>query len=391
MMNIVSGRNIQKTVLALVLFLGGSSCLDPFAPPAISTNYNYLSVGGRMLGGSKDSTVIRLTRSRTLSDISAYGTELLATVQLEASDGVRYTLTESGDGYYYLPPTDFDGTKKYRLKIKTLHAKEYESDFVPLKPTPAIDNFTWKQDEQAINFYISTHDESNETRYYQWFYDETWKYNSFRPSQWVLKDHKVIIRDPSTELYYCWNNHRGIETVLKNTSALSQDVINDFQVFQVSNSSRKLYYEYSVLVHQYALTEEAYQYWNSVKSNSEHMGGLYDPLPAQAQGNIHSVSDPSEPVIGFFSACIPTQKRISFTRQEINGPSRDYEPSGYEDCTGDFVPIENVPDGLTGWIIIQDAWDPTGQFLIGYGVASEQCMDCRFKGGVTKRPNYWGN
>ena len=68
--------------------------------------------------------------------------------------------------------------------------------------------------------------------------------------------------------------------------------------------------KYSILVRQFPLDAESYTYWLSIQKNSQSLGGLFDLQPGQVNGNIHSVTHPGEPVIGYVSASGVQEQRI---------------------------------------------------------------------------------
>ena len=195
----------------------------------------------------------------------------------------------------------------------------------------------------------------------------------------------------SEELYNCWKTNPINNFYVATTEKLTQDVVYDFPLYQIPQASIKLLIGYSVLLKQYALTAEGYQYWSSIKLNSEELGGLFDPMPSQSISNFRCLSTPSKPVIGYFGATSLATKRIFFTRQEIKGPSTLYGPSGYEDCSGFYIALEDMNStNLEGLLIYDAVYNPLEPFeLQGYGTSPKECLDCRFKGGVLKKPDYW--
>jgi hypothetical protein len=135
------------------------------------------------------------------------------------------------------------------------------------------------------------------------------------------------------------------------------------------------------------LTQEAYQYWVATIKNSENMGSLYAPIPSRVIGNIYSVSNPNEPVIGYFSASSIESNRVSLTRDDVPAPAT-YDPDGYENCGDSFVPVGSEST-LSAVLIVDKRYDIVTQKLQGYIVSNRDCIDCREKGGTTTRPPYW--
>jgi hypothetical protein len=49
------------------------------------------------------------------------------------------------------------------------------SEFAEVRITPQLDSVSWKQENNGVRIYASTHDPNNNTRYYKWDYEETWE------------------------------------------------------------------------------------------------------------------------------------------------------------------------------------------------------------------------
>lgn len=382
-------RAIRTLVWGAFIFLT-SGCLEPYVPAIIQENNSILVVDGFLLGN--DSTVIRLSRTRLLDSPLNSVPELNATVEIEGEDGSSYPLKEKANGMYVIPPLNLEPYANFRLHIRANDSHEYLSDYVALKLSPPVDSVTWEEDKslESIQFSIYTHDPENKTRYYLWTYEETWKYNSKERSLYYYENGAMVPRALANELYYCWKTSKPNNIFLNSTVALSADVVNDFSLYSIPQKSLKLYYGYSTLVKQYALTEEAYAYWTQTKKNSENLGTLTDPIPAQPMSNIRCISDPAEPVIGYFTASTVQQKRTFFSRQEITGPSTLYESSEYDGCRSELILLGEISDiNLQGKLINDRFDDLITSELLGYIVYPAECLDCRMKGGVTTQPDYW--
>jgi hypothetical protein len=376
--------------LRLALCLTVSSCLEPYPAPRIEQNLGLLVVDGILV--PNDTTNISLRRTLALESVGPYSPERGATVLVESEDGLQFLFTERAEGRYMLPPADLEPDKNYRLRINTGDTHTYTSDYVPLKSSGVLDSVSWHENAKSelIEFNVFGRDPANQLRYYMWTYDETWEYSSFARSQLYFENGQIYFRQRSDELYRCWNTEVTNNVVVRTTSALELDVVHDQLLYAIHQSDRKLYYGYSVLVHQYGITPEAYRYWSVTKTNSEELGTLFDPLPGQPVSNIRSDSHPGEPVVGFFSASMVASKRVFFPRQSVTGPSTGYTPTGYEGCNLFFKPKDAINElDLRGYLISERQYDlSTGEF-IGYLIGPEECLDCRIGGGINKKPDYW--
>src|SRR5689334_19816889 len=82
-------------VMVLILIF---SCKQPYNPPGIINPF-LLVVDGMILHGI-DSSYIRLTHTRTLSDTGSRNPETGALVTLAGDAGPEYSFTELGEGLY---------------------------------------------------------------------------------------------------------------------------------------------------------------------------------------------------------------------------------------------------------------------------------------------------
>ena len=376
---------VRSLFFFAALVLTGS-CIESFQPPTTLTEFNYLIVNGFLIDG-EDSTVIKLSRTQTLANKPNEVREFNARVQVEEDNGTIHLLEDRKNGSYAMAPLNLNEQTPYRIKIKTSDGKEYVSDYTPLKTSPSVDDFRWQKEENGVRISLDTHDPKNESRFYFWSYLETWKYNSAGLSGYFYDNGVIKSRASLDEIYYCWKTMPSGKISIYSSKALAQDVVKKYDLLFIPYESRKLYYEYSILVKQHVITEEAYIYWVNTIKNSENAGSIYAPIPSQVIGNIHCVTDPSEQVIGYFSASSITTKRVSIDRQEIPGPSKPYENEGFLGCNDQIV-LPN--DSRLSYLIIRDKkYDLiTGEF-IGYSVSPASCLDCRAQGGENVRPPFW--
>ena len=72
------------------------------------------------------------------------------------------------------------------------------------------------------------------------------------------------------------------------------------------------------LIFQNSITREAYDYWDKIKKVSQQHGSIFDVPPSAVKGNIYNISDPQDPVLGFFSALNTDTALISVTRFDLD-------------------------------------------------------------------------
>ncbi|WP_324673148.1 DUF4249 domain-containing protein [Hymenobacter sp. GOD-10R] len=368
----------------LALLLPG--CIDSYMPDAINATKSYLVVDG--LINSQGITTITLSRTYDIDAKTPAPVESGATLYVEDEAAARYTLLESTTkGTYTSSNQTLSPAKRYRLHIRTKGGKEYTSDYVTVKSTPPIDNVSWKPTNSGLNIYVNSHDDANNTRYYRWSYEETWEIRPLLvPSVEYLNRKMQDIRQPYPQA--CWITEKSTNIILGNTSSLGRDVVSDQLLRSFSTTSDRLYVKYSILVRQYAQTKEEYEYWSLLKKNTENIGTLFDPLPAQLTGNMHCLNDDTELALGYVGAGSVQEKRILISRGQL--PPTWRLQAGYESCVPpDTVSLTNVDNTFTNPVVIPvgPVFSSTGS-LKGYTQSSAECVDCRKRGSAV-RPIFW--
>lgn len=360
-----------------------ASCKEEYNPHLKNAGYNYLVVEGNIAAGN-DSIFIHLTRTVDVSDTSVVQPELNATVSVESQGGNIYPLQETGNGFYFTPPLNISPNENYRVHIFTANGKEYASDYVPVKITPPIDSVSWKLDNNTgVTVYVSTHDATDSTQYYRWQYVETWEHNPKYTSDLIYDKSLpgLRLRSPGEQIYRCWNTDTSGEILIASTANLSVDVLYEKPLITIPYGSTKIDRVYSILVTQYALTKEAYQYWDNLKKNTEDLGSIFDPQPFADYGNMHSITDPSEPVLGYITAGSAMHQRIFIDWTKVQWPY------SFPTCADTTVAPGNVDTVFSGfdYLPVQYLASPPGTV---FG-SSPECVDCRLTGGgTTTKPPY---
>ena len=287
----------------------GIRCAKPYNPSVVAGNNNYLVVEGNINTGT-DSTTILLSRTTNISSGITSLPELNATVAIQDNQNGAYNLTAKGNGVYTSALLTLDPTKMYRLSINTSDGKTFLSAFVPAKVAPPIDSIGFKIQSNGIQVYVNTHDPNNATHYYRWDYTETWEFHSKYESDYIANDTAVVPRQlPQQQVYQCWTNDISTNIELGSSAKLAQDVIYQSPLYTVPSISEKLEERYSVLLKQYAMTADGYNYYNLLKQNTEELGSIFDAQPSTLTGNIHCTTDVTLPVIGYVTAGTRSTKK----------------------------------------------------------------------------------
>jgi Domain of unknown function (DUF4249) len=362
-------------------------CYDPYTPNVLTKNLDYLVVDG-FLSTSDSSSSVALSRTLPIYSLDSLPAENDATVRIEDMESTAsFTLTPQAHGVYTGSRLSISINKQYRLHIKTSDNKEYISDYVPLLVTAPIDTVGWYPasagtDENGIKIYVTTHDFVNNNQYYLWTYEETWEYSSAYEQTLLFKNGQVVPNPVNT--FFCWKTMSSVPILISSTAGLNQNIISQFVLEFIPSESIKLQRGYSLLVKQEAITKASFEYWQQLKANTENLGTIFGPLPSQFSGNIHSTSDSSEPVLGFFSATSIQQKRIFLNPLDLPPPQRTVV-TGNENCELNILQVKDLANFTGGEAIVTSI----GTGPSAYYLTSFNCADCRLQGGTVVQPDFW--
>jgi hypothetical protein len=372
------------------------SCKKPYTPPEITAPGTHLVVEGVINTGA-DSTIINLSHTVSLTAKTASNPQTKATVTVESDQNVSYPLTEITAGKYISPGLNLDNTRQYRLRIKTPDGQQYLSDFVASKVTPPIDSIGYTIVNGQLQIYVNAHDPNNNTHYYRWDYTETWQYHALYASTFITTGTAIVSRLPAQQIYTCFSSDVSTSIYISSTAALSQDVIYQAPLAQIPSTSEKIETRYSILLRQYALTNDAYNFWLNLKKNTEDLGSIFDAQPSTSVSNIHNINNAAEIVVGYVSACKVQTKRIFISSNQLPltwRPTYPYActfdtslfkgPFGVNQVAGTLIPLHAPEIPIAGVLLPGNP----GPIPDGYTGSDSPCVDCSIR-GTKIIPSFW--
>lgn len=372
----MKNRHIKMLGWLLILLVGG--CVDPYRPAEITAPDTYLVVNGFFDSAPGAVTTIQLSRTQNLTDTKSPMAETKAKVTIESARSASYALTERSTGVYSLSGVTPLSGETYRLHIQTAKGTHYYSDYVPVVTTPPIDSISWHVENDGVQINVNTHDPQNKTHYYRWEFDETWEYTAayYSLNEYDAKTKRII--DRTENVYNCWGSSTSKNIILSSTDRLSRDVVSQFPLIAIPGSSIKFQSKYSILVRQFALSQTGYEYYDQLAKITQNIGSIFDPQPSQITGNFHATTNATDLVLGFFRVGSVTSKRIYIRKVQLPGWRTN---RGNEFCEIDTLTVKEIQDAQTGII---------SQFEPGlYLTTPFDCVDCRLRGGVNKKPDFW--
>ena len=378
----------------LILALMVAACVDPFriedtSPP------DMLVVEG-VFSNQLKRHQISLSRATKLGDKKVVP-ETGATVTISDQHGEIISLEEGAGGIYETPELSAAAGNTYTLKIRTSTGEEYSSAAVAFKDGPDIGDVYAEYinrddpEKKGIAVYVDTEDPENNTHFYRWNYVETYEVHAPFPSNWVwLGGTDIEFRTEGIDTCYVTDTLSTV--LLRNTKNLEQDKISGQVIRFIPAASYITRYRYNILVQQFCLSEESYLYWENLRLISEEQGSLADIQPGSLSGNIFSITNSSETVLGFFEVGRVSEKRLVFSAitfyndgfkmpKNIRGECNTLEPIAVQQQDLEEAMRNH---GHNMWI-----WEVYGMSpAITVQLMPKSCCDCRDL-GPTERPPYF--
>jgi hypothetical protein len=363
---------IQINLISILLLI--NSCIVPYYPQT-TENEELLIVEG-VITDQHEINTIKLHMSVPLWKISNEKPLKGCKVWISDDMGKVDSMKEASIGTYVTSINTFQGKtgRKYILHIITPEAyrgHSYESLPMEMKPVPPIDDISYEKKAFITNprpiegceIYVNTYDPTDKCKFYKWKYSETWEFH--------------LPFDVQNKV--CWITSDPDKILIKNTSILGEDRVSGFPINSIENPVDKLSVKYSILVTQYSLNEDEFNYWESLKNTLDQIGSLYDIIPAAIPNNIYCIEDPNEKTLGYFSVSAVTSKR-AFIKDDFAG-------SNINMCMSDTIfgsqPLDLL--GIPVWVVSDHLKDKIPYRIVTY---SEKCTDCRLSGTDIK-PDFW--
>lgn len=365
------------------------SCIEPFEP-VIKEAGKTLVINGFISDqpGEHEVTISRTTPYNSPGFSPLQG----CVVRVQDGDGNMILYHEDSPGHYKASiEEDFLGLNRvYSLDVYTPEGDEYRSSYDTMLACPDIDTLFWELEDKGtpdpdftyhgIRFFSGFSGPESGARNFRWILEETWEYKAAHLTShlWYGGPEVPVIVDT---FLFCWLTTPLPGIYLGSTRNLTLNTITRNTLSYVSNETPRLKIKYSLLVKKHSLTNEAYAYWDRLKSQLEGSGGLYETQPASAYGNLSNVNDPEEKVLGCFYATQQKEKRVSVKAVE----DYDFLVHGFQ-CELDT--IQSLGELGTHFPYYLYTLNPmyTGP---PYLAGPDYCFNCVYLGGSNKKPSFW--
>ena len=382
----------RKTLYFLLcLVLGTStllSCIDEYEADISAKDSNLLVVEGTICSAELNKFYL----SRTQDINSTLGVRMVkgASVSVRGSDGSEYK-AQAVDDYYSCWIDHLEPDIKYYLHIEA-DGEVYESEpQLPLR-TEKIASVVGVQNTPDSHIDVLVTPEApldaGKTNYYSWSFIETWE---VRPeyTTYVYFDKERMQKVDTIGMFpeRGWKNAISSNILVEASTHYDGQHIQKLKLYDFDNGDERLYYKYSGLVQQRAISKDEYEYERARHQASSEMGGLFTPLPSALPTNIHCLTS-SKSVIGFIGCALNTAKYRFFFYPLDFSVNRTYQGDTrvwLENCTEKEC-MRMVDQGM--YLCFWEDHRMNGG-LLKTAWASGIQLDVRLRGAYTEEPDFW--
>lgn len=255
---------------------------------------------------------IKLSRSARYGSVfvDVVTPERFASVSIRDNSGSVVVLSETVQGTY-VTPAGFKAEvgQSYSLQIKTIDGREYLSFPEEVRAVPKIDSLSVAFKvlptsnvlipKTGIDVLVYFKDNPEERNFYMWRSTGKLQLNT-RPDLFVQRPFRVPA--PKECCATCWVDEISDKSIRifsdRLTNGNSQQVLSAF----IEDNGYRFRDKYMARIYQYAISENAYQFYRLVEQQATIEGSIFDPPPATIRGNFIRFDDPDELVIGYFTA-----------------------------------------------------------------------------------------
>ena len=384
------------------------TCIDPYTPNL--SEYASLLVVDGLITNSDISNTVRLSRTFQQQN-SSPSMVSDATVYITDDTENSFNLANKGNGIYKTDSLEFKGIpgRTYVLHVQTTDGEEFESDPCMMYPVQEIDSIYFEKDQQffsngtqaaeGIMIYLDSKGGLGNP-YYRWTFDETWKFKVPYPKMYDYiktpgKPNAPVFRPVKEVKEFCWKNNQSGEVLIRSIGEVNDGKVMKQPVsFIATGQTDRLLIQYSILVKQYSVSKQEYDFWNNLKQVNETGNDIFAKQPYSVISNIHNTKNPNERVLGYFQISAISQKRkyILFRDVALTGLhfySYPCQTQAYSPIDFGIGPPPRTWDDVIWYMTTNGSnftfIEPMGGKLV---FTSPECANCELT-GTSSKPVFW--
>ena len=392
---------IHIIILFFTLGFSTNSCIDPFDVQTLG--FEDALVVEALITNEFKTHQIKLSNSFKFEDFVP-PPETNAVVYIADDKGGRIDFTETFEAGVYSSNIPFAAElgKMYQLFITTSNNKSYESKAIPMTNIGKIEKVyaergTNNLNEDGVAIFVDSYDETGNSRYYRYEYEETYKIIA---PFWTFQDliiespvppYELRLENKTTEQRICYKTEFSNGINLTETTDLLEDRVEKFEIRFIKGINPIISHRYSILVKQYVQSIDAYTYYKTLKKLSSLQNGLAQNQPGFIEGNIRPSFNTDEKVIGIFEVSSVSEKRMFFNYKDFYPD--EALPQYFSLCEQNSPALRD-PDGGPSDLItdLQNGFkyytDNNPLSNNPYVLVPPACGDCT-RLGTNIKPDFW--
>ena len=316
--------------ILFIVSLAATGCIEPFSfdienddPPLVIESYISNVSYNESIEYPSDGRffITKLRYGQNLMDKGQNVTD--AQVRLLSDNGLSWMYTSVRPGEYWLLDTDFQAVTgaRYKLQVSLLSGEIYDSDWETMDDSVGeMSDISFIESERIKVQFINkgTEEElvnvnvveltvdvpintSEAKKYYMWQYEPTWEF--------------IAGRLTSANPYFkCWvrgKSYLSQYTILEdNVGGYSKSLIN----IDV-DANEKVFVDLSVLVKQYVISEDYYNFLNELNDQGQS-SDIFATPPYNLKTNYYNSNN--KPVFGYFSVRYEEARRMYFSVADLS-------------------------------------------------------------------------
>ena len=382
-------KSLYFVLCLMICVITLSGCIDEYEADISANDTNLLVVEGTIC--SSQLNKYYLSRTQAINSANTPQMVTGARVSVHGSDGSEY-MAQENDGYYSCQSGNLSPAVDYSLHIET-DGEIYESE--PQKPlrTEKIADVSVVQETPESNFDLYITPDApfapDKVNYYSWTYDETWEVHPDYTTDIYFDTGKMApVYDPHQFPTRGWKYGTGTEINVGTSQNYEGHHIKKVKLYDIDRGDERVYFRYSGLVHQRAISKAEYEYELARRQANSEMGGLFTPLPSALPTNIHCLTSKKR-VIGFVGCALNISGYRFFINAmdySVNRPIKKDARLWFDDCDeGKCCQMVERGMYLCEWKDERDR--PQGKLKTAW--AYDFQLDVRLFGAVAEEPIFW--
>jgi hypothetical protein len=320
--------------LIYIFFLIPFSCIDPYQVD-VPEGEQLLTVEG-IISTGPGPHAITLTRSATYGSVfeGLIRPVSQATVVVRDNEGNVTFLTEGTEAKgTYFTPANFQAVvgRSYTLQILTVEGKVYTSTPERVESVPAISSLQVRTvtipsngseaPRSGVQLIAEVNDPADQDNFYYWrngpaVYILETRPDLFTPRPTPQNPNRTP--QPKPCCIQCFrteiSNNQSLFVVNDdNFNGLAARIPASF----IEDNGLRFVNKFRMDLKQYSISQGAFRFLRLVKQQAEISGSIFDPPPATIRGNMISLDNPDEVVLGYFMAGGETTRRIYIDKNDL--------------------------------------------------------------------------